>query len=286
MASASKPIPKDVLRALNRLTREQFARVCSEIGYPEVTLPGHTQAAKAAALVGKLQGEADFAVLVRGINRVNPGAWRAMPVRSSWSSAVYGVLAFAVVVGIGGLVMALILSGAEPAAEPVPTATETLAPTRTPIPTFTYTPSPTSFPTETVTPTPTATSTRRAASGGPAQAPTATSTAPPVSIVYGKVEPLKPPGGSRYYPGETVEFRWVLRDAAIQADERYLMRLYLSGAVVDSYLTPDAWRYYAAPSGATGEFAWTVTVVKVDAAGNVIGPLSPESDPVTIVWQQ
>jgi len=28
-----------------------------------------------------------------------------------------------------------------------------------------------------------------------------------------------------------------------------------------------------------------VTVVKVDAAGNVIGPLSPESDPVTIVWQ-
>jgi len=182
-------------------------------------------------------------------------------------------------------VMALILSGVQPGAELIPAATATLAPTRTPIPTFTYTPSPTSLPTETATPTPTATSARRAASAVPAQAPTATSTAPPVSIVYGKVEPLKPPGGSRYYAGETVEFRWVLRDASIQADERYWMRLYLNGAVVDSYFTPDPWRYYAVPDGARGEFAWTVTVVKVDAAGNVIGPLSPESDPVTIVWQ-
>jgi len=285
MAGASKPTPKDTVRALNRLTAEQFARVCSEIGYLEVTLPGDTQTAKASALVGKLRGEADFAVLVRAINRVNPGAWRAVPVRGSLSSAVYGVLAFAVVFGIGGLVMALILSGVQPGAELIPAATATLAPTRTPIPTFTYTPSPTSLPTETATPTPTATSARRAASAVPAQAPTATSTAPPVSIVYGKVEPLKPPGGSRYYAGETVEFRWVLRDASIQADERYWMRLYLNGAVVDSYLTPDPWRYYPVPDGAQGEFAWTVTVVKVDAAGNVIGPLSPESDPVTIVWQ-
>jgi len=285
MAGASKPTPKDTVRALNRLTAEQFARVCSEIGYLEVTLPGDTQTAKASALVGKLRGEADFAVLVRAINRVNPGAWRAVPVRGSLSSAVYGVLAFAVVFGIGGLVMALILSGVQPGAELIPAATATLAPTRTPIPTFTYTPSPTSLPTVTATPTPTATSARRAASAVPAQAPTATSTAPPVSIVYGKVEPLKPPGGSRYYAGETVEFRWVLRDASIQADERYWMRLYLNGAVVDSYFTPDPWRYYAVPDGARGEFAWTVTVVKVDAAGNVIGPLSPESDPVTIVWQ-
>src|SRR3990172_2109492 len=285
MAGASKPTPKDTVRALNRLTAEQFARVCSEIGYLEVTLPGDTQTAKASALVGKLRGEADFAVLVRAINRVNPGAWRAVPVRGSLSSAVYGVLAFAVVFGIGGVGMALIFSGAQPGAELIPAATATLAPTRTPIPTFTYTPSPTSLPTETATPTPTATSARRAASAVPAQAPTATSTAPPVSIVYGKVEPLKPPGGSRYYAGETVEFRWVLRDASIQADERYWMRLYLNGAVVDSYFTPDPWRYYAVPDGARGEFAWTVTVVKVDAAGNVIGPLSPESDPVTIVWQ-
>jgi len=285
MADASKPTPKDAARALNRLTPEQFARVCSEIGYPEVTLPGSTQTAKASALAGKLRGEADLAVLVRAINRVNPGAWRAVPARGSLSSAVYGVLAFAVVFGIGGLVMALILSGVEPGAELIPTATETRAPTRTPIPTFTYTPSPTSLPTATATPTPTATFARRAASAVPVQAPTATSTAPPVSIVYREVEPLKPPGGSRYYRGETVEFRWVLRDASIQVDERYLMRLYLNGAVVDSYLTPDPWRYYPVPDGAQGEFAWTVTVVKVDAAGNVIGPLSPESDPVTIVWQ-
>ena len=64
MAGASKPTPKDTVRALNRLTAEQFARVCSEIGYLEVTLPGDTQTAKASALVGKLRGEADFAVLV------------------------------------------------------------------------------------------------------------------------------------------------------------------------------------------------------------------------------
>jgi len=39
------------------------------------------------------------------------------------------------------------------------------------------------------------------------------------------------------------------------------------------------------PDGATGELAWTVTVVKVDAAGGVIGPLSPESDPAIVIWQ-
>jgi hypothetical protein len=280
MASDSKPTPTDAARALNRLTPEQFARVCSEIGYPEVTLPGSTQTTKASALVGKLRGAADLAVLVRAINRVNPGAWRAVPVRGSLSTAVYGVLAFAVVFGIGGLVVALILSSVEPAAEPIPTATETLAPTRTPIPTFTYTPSPTLLPTETATPTPTATSTRRAA-----QAPTATSTVPPVSIVYREIEPLRPLRGSRFYSGDTVEFRWVLRDAALQADERYWMRLYQHGAVVDSYLTSDPWRFYPVPDGAKGEFAWTVTVVKMDSAGNIIGPLSPESDPVTVVWQ-
>ena len=282
--AGAKPKPKDVVRALNRLTPEQFALVCSEIGYPEVTLPGSTQAVKASALVEKVHGEADFAVLVRAVNRVNPGAWRAAPVRGSISSVVYGVLAFAVVFGIGGLVLALILSGAEPAAEPIPTPAETLAPTRTPIPTFTYTPSPTPVPTETATPTPTATSTRRAAPAILTQAPTATITAP-VSVVYREVEPQKPAGGSRYYAGETVEFRWILRDASIQADERYLMRFYLNGAVVDTYLTPDPWRYYVVPDGATGEFAWTVTVVKVDAAGNIIGPLSPESDPVIVIWQ-
>jgi hypothetical protein len=286
MAGASKPMLKDTVRALNRLTAEQFARVCSEIGYLEVTLPGNTQTAKASALVGKLRGEAELAALVRAINRVNPGAWRAVPVRGLLSSAVYGVLAFAVVFGIGGLAVALILSSVEPGAGPIPTATETPAPTRTPIPTFTYTPSPTSLPTEIATPTPTATSTRQAAPAATVQTPTATSTAPPVSIVYRKVEPLNPPRGSRHYPGATVEFRWVLRDASLQADERYWMRLYQNGVVVDSYLTPDSWRYYPVPGGAKGESAWTVTVVKLDSAGNVIGPLSPESDPVIVIWQE
>ena len=77
----------------------------------------------------------------------------------------------------------------------------------------------------------------------------------------------------------------ILQGEEVIADERYLMRLYQNGAVVDGYLTSDPWRYYPVPDGAKGEFAWTVTVVKVDPAGNVIGLLSPESDPVTIVWQ-
>jgi len=283
--AGAKPKPKGVVRALNRLTPEQFTLVCSEIGYPEVTLPGSSQAARASALVEKMRGEADFAALVRAVNRVHPGVWRAAPVRGSITSVVYGALAFAIVLGIGGLALALILSGAEPAIESTPTLAATLAPTRTPIPTITYTPSPTSLPTETATPTPTATSTRGAAPAIATPAPTATSTALPVSIVYRPVELQKPAGGSRHYPGETVEFRWVLRDASLQADERYLMRFYLNGALVDSYLTPDPWRFYVVPDGATGELAWTVTVVKVDAAGGVIGPLSPESDPAIVIWQ-
>ncbi len=110
-------------------------------------------------------------------------------------------------------------------------------------------------------------------------------TPPAVSIVYPMVEPRGPQSGYRAYPGDTVEFRWILGDAPIKSDERYLVRLYAGSSVVDSYLTPDPWRHYQVPPGATGEFTWTVTVVRVDAAGSVIGALSPESQPWAISWQ-
>jgi hypothetical protein len=288
MASASTPTPKDVARALHRLTADQFTQVCSEIGYPEVTLPGSTQAAKATALVERTQGGPDFVVLVRAVNRVDPNAWRSAPARRTISSFVYGLIAFFGLLLVGGLVLVLVLSGTESAAEISPTPTETLAPTRTPVPTITHTPSLTLEPSATLTPSLTATPSR----AGPATTPTAGSTSthtptppPPVSIIYPAVEPQRPQSGTLALAGATVEFRWILRDFSIAADERYLMRLYAGDNVVDNYLTSDPWRFYPVPLGAIGDFTWTVTVVKVDDEGHVIGPLSPESDPWKISLQ-
>jgi len=280
MAGMPQPAPAEVERALKRLTADQFSRVCGEIGMPEVTLPGATQAAKAASLVALTQGHADFAALIRAIHRIDPNARRPVPAAPrALSSLVLSLGAFVVIIGLGALVLVFVLSGSEQAAQVVPTATATLAPTRTPVPTFTYTPTPTSLPTATFSPTPTETSTRAprpTATFGPA--PTATATPPPpVSIIYAAPELQLPRSGYRAYPSETVEFRWVLRGATLASDERYLMRLYSAdGLLVDTYLTSDPWRYYAVPSGANGTFRWTVTMVRVDAAGNVIGPLSPE----------
>jgi hypothetical protein len=287
MPAAPTPTPKDVERALNRLTADQFAQACSEIGILEVTLPGGTQAARAATLVQRTAGHPDFSALVRAINRIDPKVWSPIPARVAMSSLAYGVLAFAAIFGIGGLILIVILSGPDQAAQVAPTSTPTLAPTRTPVPTLTHTPSPTSIPSETPTPSRTPTSTR-----DPSAAPTRTleptaTTTPRVSIVYPKIDLQKPASGSGAYPGDTVEFRWLLRSATIASDERYLMRLYFadSGGVADTYVTTDPWRFYQVPPGAIGVFNWTVTVVKVDAANNVIGPISPESDAWSITWQ-
>ncbi len=287
MPGVSAPMPQDVARALNRLTAEQFAQVCSETGFLEVTLPGSSQAAKAAALVERTQGRPDFIVLVRAINRVEPNVWRSTPALGAFSSLLYGIVAFVAILGLGGLMLVLVLSGGEQAAQVVPTPTSTLAPTRTPVPTIAHTPSPTLAPTDTPTPPPTATPTRAASQVVPTRPPSPTHTIPPpaVSIVYPMVEPRSPQSGYHAYPGDTVEFRWILGDAPIKSDERYLVRLYAGSSVVDTYLTSDPWRHYWVPPGATGEFAWTVTVVKVDAAGSVIGALSPESQPWAISWQ-
>lgn len=279
MQGTPTPSPKDVESALKRLPADQFSQVCSEIGMLEVTLPGGAQAAKAAALVAMTWGRSDFTALVRAINRVNPKIWLSAPARAGFSSLILSVVSVAAILGIGGLVLALIFSGSEQAAKVVPTPTQTLAATRTPVPTFTHTPSPTSLPTRTVTPTPTARPTpvpRATPTFGPA--PTATAPPPLVAIIYPKVELQRPRSGSVAHPTDTVEFRWLLRGASIARDERFLMRLYQNGIVVDSYVSSDPWRFDTVPSGRAGEFTWTVTVVKVDAANNAIGPLSPESD--------
>jgi hypothetical protein len=285
MTGASTPTPKDVARALKRLTEEQFAQVCSETGILEITLPGASQAARADALVAMTQGHSDFVVLVRAINRIAPGAWRAAPALGALSSLAYGAIAFVVILGLGGLALMLIITGSPSATELPPTPTETLAPTRTPVPTFTYTPSSTPEPTASGTPTATASRTPRPTDAHRSPTPTHTLTPPPVSIVYPEIEPQAPQSGYKAYPGDTVEFRWILRNVNLAADERYWMRIYLQTSVVDSYVTADPWRFYVVPPGAIGDFTWTVTVVKVDAQGNIIGPLSPESDPWAIGWK-
>lgn len=286
MAVASTPTPRDVERALKRLSAEQFTQVCSEIGILEVTLPGSSQAARASALVARTRGGPDFTTLARAISRVEPKAWRPAPRSASLSSFFYGVAAFIIIVLLGGLVLVLVLSGSDQFAPPTATPTPTLAPTRTSVPTFTHTPSPTLLPTKTLTPTLTPTLTREPAAFVPTLVPTETPTeTPAVSIIYPKVELQRPASRARAYPGETVEFRWLLRDVTLGPDERYWMRLRSAdGAVVDSYLTADPWRFYPVPPGAVGDFTWTVTVVKVDAANIIVGALSPESDAWSITW--
>jgi hypothetical protein len=282
MAGTPAPSPAEVERALKRLTAGQFSQVCSEIGLLEVTLPGASQAAKASALVAMTRGRSDFTALVRAINRVDPKIWRVIPARSSVSSLVYGVIGFVVIAGIGVLVLVVVLSGGEQALQAPPTPTQTLAPTRTSVPTFTHTPTSTPLPTNTPTPTPTEIPTR-APRATALSGPTATLTStppPPVSIIYPAAQSQQPRSGYQAYPSETVEFRWLLRGVTLASDERYWMRLYTAdGSIADNYLTSDTWRYYAVPSGATGSFTWTVTVVKVDTAGSLIGSLSPEGDP-------
>ncbi len=287
MGVASTPTPKEVEHALRRLTADQFAQVCGEIGILPVSLPGSTQAAQAAALVGETQGHPDFIALVRAINRADPKVWRAVPARGAWLSLVAGIGAFVAIIGIGGLVLALILSGSEQAAQVAPTPTRTPAPTRTPVPTFTYTPSPTTAPTQTPTSTRTPAPTRNPALVTPTGTPEPTDTAsPPVSTVYPKAELQRPPSGASFHPAAEVEFRWLLRSGPIALDERFLMRLYFAdGRVADSYLTADPWRFYVVPAGANGSFRWTVTVVKVNSANQVIGALSPESDAWAIILQ-
>ena len=284
MAGTPQPAPADVERALKRLTPDQFSRVCSDIGLLEVTLPGATQAAKSSALVAMTQGHSDFAALVRAINRLEPKAWRAAPARSALPALALSIGAFVVIVGLGVLALVIVLSGSEQAAQASPTPTQTLAPTRTPVPTFTHTPSPSPLPSATLTPLPSATPTRAVATvsaGGPAA--THTPTPPPVAIIYRALELQQPRSGYRAYLSETVEFRWLFRSGTLAPDEQYWMRMYApDGLLVDSYVTPDSWRYYGVPSGSSGSFGWTVTVVKVDGAGNVVGPLSPESDRWTI----
>lgn len=292
MGVAATPTPKDVERALKRLTADQFAQVCSEIGILEVTLPGSTQAAKADALVARVQGHPDFAALVRAIHRIDPRVWSVAPKALPISSLAYGIFSFVAVVGLGGLVLLLVLSGADQAAQVTPTPTATLAPTRTPVPTFTHTPSvtpaPSETPTPTITPSPTRDPSRLASTATPN--PTDSPVEPPtpvVSIIYPKIELQRPPSRHRAYPDETVEFRWLLRDGPLAANERYLMRTYFeNGRLAESFLTADPWRFaVGGPSNAIGVFTWTVTVVRVDAAGNVAALLSPESDAWVISWQ-
>lgn len=291
MPATTKPMPRDVERALNRLTPEQFAYVCAEIGILEITLPGHNQAQKAAALVARTKGQPDYSALIRSINRINPQAWRAPMVRVNvLSSNMISLLAFIVVLVAGGAVLATVLDNSEPPPPPTDTPTATLPATRTPIPTFTHTPTITPIPSDTFTPTPTETPTDEPTTPvtrAPSATPSDTLVPAPVLVIkYPPVELHSPPDGYTAGATESVEFTWILRDGPLAADERYYVRVYdLSGGLADGYLTSDPWRFSTgAPSGVTGNYHWTVTVVRLDAEGHISLYLTEESGSREINW--
>jgi hypothetical protein len=169
---------------------------------------------------------------------------------------------------------------------PTPSNTPTRTPTNTPdIPgTLTATWAPTATPTRTPTRTPraTVTGTRVTWTSTPTAQPTVS-----VRIVYPQVLLNKPASGTSIEPNKTFQMRWIVPGlSALNPDERYRLRVRQDQQVVLDHITANNWwDWGGAPNGALGTYNWSVAVVKVDDAGNIVGLISPESERWTITWQ-
>ncbi len=81
--------------------------------------------------------------------------------------------------------------------------------------------------------------------------------------------------------------RWIVPGLSeLNPDERYRLRLRQDQQVVADRLTANNWYDWSGvPNGTPGTYNWSVMIVKVDEAGNVIGAISPESERWNIIWQ-
>jgi hypothetical protein len=143
-----------------------------------------------------------------------------------------------------------------------PTATPTRTPTRTPRATITGTRT-----TWTSTPTPQSTAA--------------------VRIVYPAALLNKPASGTTVVSTNPFQMRWIVPNlSGLNPDERYRLRIRQDQQVVlDRVTANNWWDWGGAPNGVPGTYNWSVTVVKVDEADNVIGVISSESERWTITWQ-
>ena len=164
-----------------------------------------------------------------------------------------------------------------------PTVTDTPEPTATPnvnaTLTATYapslTPTPRATPTRTPRPTSNATST-----------PTPTPT-PIVALIYSRVLLRAPTSNSTVDPTVKVQMTWLLPNVPeLRSDERFRLHVWQDQKVIFEKLTSDSWYdWYGGPNGELGTFQWSVSVVRVDDVGEVLGLLSPESETWNITWK-
>ena len=110
---------------------------------------------------------------------------------------------------------------------------------------------------------------------------------PVVRIVYPAAILNRPASGTTVDSTKAFQMRWIVPGLAeLNPDERYRLRLRQDQQVVlDRVTANNWWDWGGAPNGAPGTYNWSVAVVKVDDAGNVVGVISPESERWTITWQ-
>ncbi len=306
------PDLKKIEQTIRRMTPEQFSALCAELGLVEDLL-GKTRDEQVRTLLGL--SSSNLNRVARAVRHVQPDAFEPPPVkpRREFKLPIGPVVGFIALIAII-LAAIWIVSSAINAntaeivdyrvtASPVPTqavliglrtATFTPTPTKTPTRTPTNTPdipgtltatyAPTATPTRTPTRTPraTITGTRVTWTSTPTAAPTVA-----VRIVYPAVILNKPASGTSIQPANTIQMRWIVPGLSeLNPDERYRLRVRQDQQVVAERVTANNWwDWGGAPNGVPGTYNWSVAVVKVDEAGNVIGLISPESERWTITWE-
>jgi hypothetical protein len=305
------PDLKKIQQAIKHLTPEQFSALCAELGLVEDTL-GRSRAEQTRTLVELTN---NLNQVTRAIRHVWPEAFDPPPTKPKRRfrlpiGPLLGLLALLAIVAAGAwiLVGALDADSGEVVdyrviASPVPTQAVLIGlrtPTYTPTPTHTPTRTPTYTPdipgtltatyAPTATPTATPTRTPRATITGTRTTPTRTATATPaasVRIVYPQVLLNKPASNSVVEPDKIIQMSWVVPGLIeLSTDERYRVRLRQDQQVVLDRVTADNWLDWGTPpNGQLGTYSWTITVVKVDEAGNAVGLISPESERWTITWK-
>ena len=318
------PDLKKLEQTLKAMTPEQFTAVCAELGLVEDLL-GATRDEQIKTLLSMSPNLGRVARTVRHVwpeafepPPVKPKREIKLPI-----GPVVGFLGLIAIIAAGVWIVtsalnanstevvnyrvtsspvptqALIIGLRTATFTPTPTETPTRTPTNTPdLPgTLTATYAPTATPTETPTRTPTPTRTRRATttpaatSDQPTRTLAPTPTASPattVRVVYPAVMLNRPASNTTIAPGsKTPQLRWIVPGLTeLNPDERYRLRLRLDQQVVYDYSTANNWYDSPGlPNGVPGTYNWSVMIVKVDDAGNVIGVLSPESERWNIIWQ-
>ena len=303
------PDQKKIEQVIKEMTPEQFSALCAELGLVEDLL-GPTRAEQIKTLFSL---SPNAARIVRAIRHVKPEAFETPPPKPRQRTQI----PIGPVVGIVGLVAivaaaiwVVVISAnansqevvdyrvgatsvpAQPVLIGLRTATFTPTPTLTPTPTPTNTPdipgtltathAPTATPTRTPTRTPRPTITGTRVTNTPTSTP-----APPVKIVYPQVLLNRPASNTSVAPANTIQMSWVVPGLSnLLADERYRVRVRQDQQVVAERVTANNWWDWGSPpNGVPGFYNWSVAVVKVDNAGNVIGVISPESERWNITWQ-